>query len=214
MKDQVVLKAPKAKKTNKEPAHTKMDTDVSPPDAEPEEAEKMDTSIMLADKRKPTSTQKTPNKKVRTKAPRAEKREMDEEDPSTVKPPKTRKTKGKQQQPQQQAIKGTIKVSPETPPQGTGASSSSSSSTAKAPPAQPAQPARSGPISPQDVGIQVIREKFEEMNNKKKISNHQYEEYKEAIKKWRNARNTARTQKLNILKKMYSDVIYPKLNTT
>ena len=73
MNDQVVLKAPKPKKTNKEPAHAKMDADVSPPDAEPEEAEKMDTSIMLADKRTPTSTQKTPNKKVRTKAPRAEK---------------------------------------------------------------------------------------------------------------------------------------------
>ena len=210
MKDQVVLKAPKPKKTNKEPAHAKMDTDVSPPDAEPEEAEKMDASIMLADKRKSASSQKPPNKKVRTKAPRAEKREMDGEDPTTVKPPKTGKTKGKQQQPQQQAIKGTIKVSPETPPQGTGgaSSSSSSSSTAKAP---PTQPARSNAIYPKDVGVQVIREKLEELSNQKKISSHQFKLFTESFQKWKNSRRHHRVANLEILKDLYAEIVYPKI---
>ena len=149
-------------------------------DAVPDTAEAMDTSaIPTAEKRKPLSVRQSKAKRQKPKPPTQEKREFQEDPSTTTKPPKARRVRGKQPQPQ--ALGATINIpkdnktpnvdEAETAQEETGASSSSKAPVRK--------PTMNKAISPSKVGIQVIREKFEEMNNSKSIDTGDYQRFQE-----------------------------------
>ena len=149
-------------------------------DVVPDTAEAMDTSaIPTAEKRKPLSVRQSKAKRQKPKPPTQEKREFQEDPSTTTKPPKARRVRGKQPQPQ--ALGATINIpkdnktpnvdEAETAQEETGASSSSKAPVRK--------PTMNKAISPSKVGIQVIREKFEEMNNSKSIDTGDYQRFQE-----------------------------------
>ena len=149
-------------------------------DVVPDTAEAMDTSaIPTAEKRKPLSVRQSKAKRQKPKPPTQEKREFQEDPSTTTKPPKARRVRGKQPQPQ--ALGATINIpkdnktpnvdEAETAQEETGASSSSKAPVRK--------PTMNKAISPSKIGIQVIREKFEEMNNSKSIDTGDYQRFQE-----------------------------------
>ena len=151
-------------------------------DVVPDTAEAMDTSaIPTAEKRKPLSVRQSKAKRQKPKPPTQEKREFQEDPSTTTKPPKARRVRGKQPQPQ--ALGATINIpkdnktpnvdEAETAQEETGASSSSKAPVRK--------PTMNKAISPSKVGIQVIREKFEEMNNSKSIDTGDYQRFQAGI---------------------------------
>ena len=103
-------------------------------DVVPDTAEAMDTTaIPTAEKRKPLSVRQSKAKRQKPKPPTQEKREFQEDPSTTTKPPKARRVRGKQPQPQ--ALGATINIpkdnktpnvdEAETAQEETGASSSS-----------------------------------------------------------------------------------------
>ena len=188
---------------------SKMDVDVVP-----NTAEAMDTTaIPTAEKRKPLSVRQSKAKRQKPKPPTQEKREFQEDPSTTTKPPKARRVRGKQPQPQ--ALGATINIhkdnktpnvdEAETAQEETGASSSSKAPVRK--------PTMNKAISPSKVGIQVIREKFEEMNNNKSIDTGDYQRFQEVYGKWKSSKGEEKKQHLKEAKELYKSIIYPKLKS-
>ena len=202
-----VKKVNHQKKLQKETS--KMNVDVVP-----DTAEAMDTTpIPTAEKRKPLSVRQSKAKRQKPKPPTQEKREF-QEDPSTnTKPPKARRVRGKQPQPQ--ALGATINIpkdnktpnvdEAETAQEETGASSSSKAPVRK--------PTMNKAISPSKVGIQVIREKFEEMNNSKSIDTADYQKFQQVYGQWKSSKGEEKKQHLKEAKELYKSIIYPKLKS-
>ena len=183
-------------------------------DVVPDTAEAMDTSaIPTAEKRKPFSVRQSKAKRQKPKPPTQEKREFQEDPSTTTKPPKARRVRGKQPQPQ--ALGATINIpkdnktpnvdEAETAQEETGASSSSKAPVRK--------PTMNKAISPSKVGIQVIREKFEEMNNSKSIDTGDYQRFQEVYGKWKSSKGEEKKQHLKEAKELYKSIIYPKLKS-
>ena len=183
-------------------------------DVVPDTAEAMDTSaIPTAEKRKPLSVRQSKAKRQKPKPPTQEKREFQEDPSTTTKPPKARRVRGKQPQPQ--ALGATINIpkdnktpnvdEAETAQEETGASSSSKAPVRK--------PTMNKAISPSKVGIQVIREKFEEMNNSKSIDTGDYQRFQEVYGKWKSSKGEEKKQHLKEAKELYKSIIYPKLKS-
>ena len=183
-------------------------------DVVPDTAEAMDTTaIPTAEKRKPLSVRQSKAKRQKPKPPTQEKREFQEDPSTTTKPPKARRVRGKQPQPQ--ALGATINIpkdnktpnvdEAETAQEETGASSSSKAPVRK--------PTMSKAISPSKVGIQVIREKFEEMNNSKNIDTADYQKFQEVYGKWKSSKGEEKKQHLKEAKELYKSIIYPKLKS-
>ena len=177
-------------------------------------AEAMDTTaIPTAEKRKPLSVRQSKAKRQKPKPPTQEKREFQEDPSTTTKPPKARRVRGKQPQPQ--ALGATINIhkdkktpnvdEAETAQEETGASSSSKAPVRK--------PTMNKAISPSKVGIQVIREKFEEMNNNKSIDTGDYQRFQEVYGKWKSSKGEEKKQHLKEAKELYKSIIYPKLKS-
>ena len=180
----------------------------------PDTAEAMDTTaIPTAEKRKPLSVRQSKAKRQKPKPPTQEKREFQEDPSTTTKPPKARRVRGKQPQPQ--ALGATINIpkdnktpnvdEAETAQEETGASSSSKAPVRK--------PTMNKAISPSKVGIQVIREKFEEMNNSKSIDTGDYQRFQEVYGKWKSSKGEEKKQHLKEAKELYKSIIYPKLKS-
>ena len=202
-----VKKVNHQKKLQKETS--KMNVDVVP-----DTAEAMDTTaIPTAEKRKPLSVRQTKAKRQKPKPPTQEKREFQEDPSTTTKPPKARRVRGKQPQPQ--ALGATINIpkdnktpnvdEAETAQEETGASSSSKAPVRK--------PTVSKAISPSKVGIQVIREKFEEMNNSKSIDTADYQKFQQVYGQWKSSKGGEKKQHLKEAKELYKSIIYPKLKS-
>ena len=202
-----VKKVNHQKKLQKETS--KMNVDVVP-----DTAEAMDTTpIPTAEKRKPLSVRQTKAKRQKPKPPTQEKREFQEDPSTTTKPPKARRVRGKQPQPQ--ALGATINIpkdnktpnvdEAETAQEETGASSSSKAPVRK--------PTMSKAISPSKVGIQVIREKFEEMNNSKSIDTADYQKFQQVYGQWKSSKGEEKKQHLKEAKELYKSIIYPKLKS-
>ena len=183
-------------------------------DVVPNTAEAMDTTaIPTAEKRKPLSVRQSKAKRQKPKPPTQEKREFQEDPSTTTKPPKARRVRGKQPQPQ--ALGATINIpkdnktpnvdEAETAQEETGASSSSKAPVRK--------PTMNKAISPSKVGIQVIREKFEEMNNSKSIDTGDYQRFQEVYGKWKSSKGEEKKQHLKEAKELYKSIIYPKLKS-
>ena len=183
-------------------------------DVVPDTTEAMDTTaIPTAEKRKPFSVRQSKAKRQKPKPPTQEKREFQEDPSTTTKPPKARRVRGKQPQPQ--ALGATINIpkdnktpnvdEAETAQEETGASSSSKAPVRK--------PTMSKAISPSKVGIQVIREKFEEMNNNKNIDTADYQKFQEVYGKWKSSKGEEKKQHLKEAKELYKSIIYPKLKS-
>ena len=183
-------------------------------DVVPDANEAMDTTaIPTAEKRKPFSVRQSKAKRQKPKPPTQQKREFQEEPSTTTKPPKARRVRGKQPQPQ--ALGATINIpkdnktpnvdEAETAQEETGASSSSKAPVRK--------PTMSKTISPSKVGIQVIREKFEEMNNSKNIDTADYQKFQEVYGKWKSSKGEEKKQHLKEAKELYKSIIYPKLKS-
>ena len=158
-------------------------------DVVPDTAEAMDTSaIPTAEKRKPLSVRQSKAKRQKPKPPTQEKRDFQEDPSTTTKLPKARRVRGKQPQPQ--ALGATINIpkdnktpnvdEAETAQEETGASSSSKAPVRK--------PTMNKAISPSKVGMQVIRENFEEMNNSKSIDTGDYQRFQEVYGKWQSSK--------------------------
>ena len=173
-------------------------------DVVPDTAEAMDTTaIPTAKKRKPLSVRQSKAKRQKPKPPTQEKREFQEDPSTTTKPPKARRVRGKQPQPQ--ALGATINIpkdnktpnvdEAETAQEETGASSSSKAPVGK--------PTMNKAISPSKVGIQVIREKFEEMNNSKSIDTGNYQRFQEVYGKWKSSKGEEKKQHLKEAKELY-----------
>ena len=188
---------------------SKMNVDVVPNTAEAMET----TAIPTAEKRKPLSVRQSKAKRQKPKPPTQEKREFQEDPSTTTKPPKARRVRGKQPQPQ--ALGATINIhkdnktpnvdEAETAQEETGASSSSKAPVRK--------PTMNKAISPSKVGIQVIREKFEEMNNNKSIDTGDYQRFQEVYGKWKSSKGEEKKQHLKEAKELYKSIIYPKLKS-
>ena len=202
-----VKKVNHQKKLQKETS--KMNVDVVP-----DTAEAMDTTpIPTAEKRKPLSVRQTKAKRQKPKPPTQEKREFQEDPSTTTKPPKARRVRGKQPQPQ--ALGATINIpkdnktpnvdEAETAQEETGASSSSKAPVRK--------PTLNKAISPSKVGIQVIREKFEEMNNSKSIDTADYQKFQQVYGQWKSSKGEEKKQHLKEAKELYKSIIYPKLKS-
>ena len=202
-----VKKVNHQKKLQKETS--KMNVDVAP-----DTAEAMDTTaIPTAEKRKPLSVRQSKAKRQKPKPPTQEKREFQEDPSTTTKPPKARRVRGKQPPPQ--ALGATINIpkdnktpnvdEAETAQEETGASSSSKAPVRK--------PTMNKAISPSKVGIQVIREKFEEMNNSKSIDTGDYQRFQEVYGKWKSSKGEEKKQHLKEAKELYKSIIYPKLKS-
>ena len=202
-----VKKVNHQKKLQKETS--KMNVDVVP-----DTAEAMDTTaIPTAEKRKPLSVRQSKAKRQKPKPPTQEKREFQEDPSTTTKPPKARRVRGKQPQPQ--ALGATINIpkdnktpnvdEAETAQEETGASSSSKAPVRK--------PTMSKAISPSKVGIQVIREKFEEMNNSKSIDTADYQKFQQVYGQWKSSKGEEKKQHLKEAKELYKSIIYPKLKS-
>ena len=202
-----VKKVNHQKKLQKETS--KMNVDVVP-----DTAEAMDTTpIPTAEKRKPLSVRQTKAKTQKPKPPTQEKREFQEDPSTTTKPPKARRVRGKQPQPQ--ALRATINIpkdnktpnvdEAETAQEETGASSSSKAPVRK--------PTMNKAISPSKVGIQVIREKFEEMNNSKSIDTADYQKFQQVYGQWKSSKGEEKKQHLKEAKELYKSIIYPKLKS-
>ena len=202
-----VKKVNHQKKLQKETS--KMNVDVVP-----DTAEAMDTTpIPTAEKRKPLSVRQTKAKRQKPKPPTQEKREFQEDPSTTTKPAKARRVRGKQPQPQ--ALGATINIpkdnktpnvdEAETAQEETGASSSSKAPVRK--------PTMSKAISPSKVGIQVIREKFEEMNNSKSIDTADYQKFQQVYGQWKSSKGEEKKQHLKEAKELYKSIIYPKLKS-
>ena len=183
-------------------------------DVVPDANEAMDTTaIPTAEKRKPFSVRQSKAKRQKPKPPTQEKREFQEDPSTTTKPPKARRVRGKQPQPQ--ALGATINIpkdnktpnvdEAETAQEETGASSSSKAPVRK--------PTMNKAISPSKVGIQVIREKFEEMNNSKSIDTADYQKFQEVYGKWKSSKGEEKKQHLKEAKELYKSIIYPKLKS-
>ena len=201
-----VVKTIKKPRKSKE-QDTPMAVDVAPP---PEPTEQpMNTSS--TDKRAPTGNRKTPAKRIKGKQPSQEKREFLEDPSTTTKPPPKRRARGKQP-PAQPALQ-TINIPKDnktpdveeapTAKEETGATSSTKTSVKKA--------NKQGVISPSKVGIQVIREKFEEMNNKSEIEASDYKKFQEVYTGWKNTKGQGEKEKLKEAQKLYKAIIHPKL---
>lgn len=202
-----VKKVNHQKKLQKETS--KMNVDVVP-----DTAEAMDTTpIPTAEKRKPLSVRQTKAKRQKPKPPTQEKREFQEDPSTTTKPPKARRVRGKQPQPQ--AVGTTINIpkdnktpnvdEAETAQEETGAPFSSKAPVRK--------PTMSKAISPSKVGIQVIREKFEEMNNSKSIDTADYQKFQQVYGQWKSSKGEEKKQHLKEAKELYKSIIYPKLKS-
>ena len=202
-----VKKVNHQKKLQKETS--KMNVDVAP-----DTAEAMDTTaIPTAEKRKPLSVRQSKAKRQKPKPPTQEKREFQEDPSTTTKPPKARRVRGKQPPPH--ALGATINIpkdnktpnvdEAETAQEETGASSSSKAPVRK--------PTMNKAISPSKVGIQVIREKFEEMNNSKSIDTGDYQRFQEVYGKWKSSKGEEKKQHLKEAKELYKSIIYPKLKS-
>ena len=189
---------------------TKMNVDV----AREEDKAPMDTSSKLVEKRRPTGNRTSAFKRQKQKPPTQDKREFQEDPSTTTKPPKARRVRGKQPQPQ--ALGATINIpkdnktpnvdEAETAQEETGASSSSKAPVRK--------PTLNKAISPSRVGIQVvIREKFEEMNNSKSIDTAVYQKFQEVYGKWKSSKGEEKKQHLKEAKELYKSIIYPKLKS-
>ena len=188
---------------------SKMNVDVVPNVNEPMDT----TAIPTAEKRKPLSVRQSKAKRQKPKPPTQEKREFQEDPSTTTKPPKARRVRGKQPQPQ--ALGATINIpkdnktpnvdEAETAQEETGASSSSKAPVRK--------PTMNKAISPSKVGIQVIREKFEEMNNSKSIDTGDYQRFQEVYGKWKSSKGEDKKQYLKEAKELYKSIIYPKLKS-
>ena len=183
-------------------------------DVVPDTAEAMDTSaIPTGEKRKPLSVRQSKAKRQKPKPPTQEKREFQEDPSTTTKPPKARRVRGKQPQPQ--ALGATINIpkdnktpnvdEAETAQEETGASSSSKAPVRK--------PTMNKAISPSKVGIQVIREKFEEMNNSKSIDTGEYQKFQQVYGQWKSSKGEEKKQHLKEAKELYKSIIYPKLKS-
>ena len=194
-------------------------------DVVPDANEAMDTTaIPTAEKRKPFSVRQSKAKRQKPKPPTQEKREFQEDPSTTTKPPKARRVRGKQPQPQ--ALGATINIpkdasaeasrgfhdnktpdvdEAETAQEETGASSSSKAPVRK--------PTMNKAISPSKVGIQVIREKFEEMNNSKNIDTADYQKFQEVYGQWKSSKGEEKKQHLKEAKELYKSIIYPKLKS-
>jgi hypothetical protein len=174
----------------------------------------MDTSSKLVEKRRPTGNRTSAFKRQKPKPPTQEKREFQEDPSTTTKPPKARRVRGKQPQPQ--ALGATINIpkdnktpnvnEAETAQEETGASSSSSKAPVR-------KPTMNKAISPSKVGIQVIREKLEEMNNSKSIDTADYQRFQEVYGKWKSSKGEDKKQHLKEAKELYKSIIYPKLKS-
>ena len=172
-------------------------------DVVPDTAEAMDiTAIPTAEKRKPLSVRQSKAKRQKPKPPTQEKRDFQEDPSTTTKPPKARRVRGKQPQPQ--ALGATINIpkdnktpnvdEAETAQEETGASSSSKAPVRK--------PTMNKAISPSKVGIQVIREKFEEMNSSKSIDTGDYQRFQEVYGKWKSSKGEEKKQHLKEAKEL------------
>ena len=183
-------------------------------DVVPDANKAMDTTaIPTAEKRKPFSVRQSKAKRQKLKPPTQEKREFQEDPSTTTKPPKARRVRGKQPQPQ--ALGATINIpkdnktpnvdEAETAQEETGASSSTKAPVRK--------PTMNKAISPSKVGIQVIREKFEEINNSKSIDTADYQRFQEVYGQWKSSKGEDKKQHLKEAKELYKSIIYPKLRS-
>ena len=184
-------------------------------DVVPDTAEAMDTSaIPTAEKRKPLSVRQSKAKKeTETKTANAGEERISGRPIHSTKPPKARRVRGKQPQPQ--ALGATINIpkdnktpnvdEAETAQEETGASSSSKAPVRK--------PTMNKAISPSKVGIQVIREKFEEMNNSKSIDTGDYQKFQQVYGQWKSSKGEEKKQHLKEAKELYKSIIYPKLKS-
>ena len=188
---------------------SKMNVDVVPDVNEPMDT----TAIPTAEKRKPLSVRQSKAKRQKPKPPGQEKREFQEDPSTTTKPPKARRVRGKQPQPQ--ALGATINIPKDnkTPNVGeaeTAQEETGASSLSKAPVRKPTM---NRAISPSKVGIQVTREKFEEMNNSKSIDTGDYQRFQEVYGKWKSSKGEGKKQHLKEAKELYKSIIYPKLKS-
>ena len=84
-------------------------------DVVPDANEPMDTTaIPTAEKRNPFSVRQSKAKRQKPKPPTQEKREFQEDPSTTTKQPKARRVRGKQPEPQPQALGATINIPKES----------------------------------------------------------------------------------------------------
>ena len=75
------------------------------------------------------------------------------------------------------------------------------------------KPTMNKAISPSKVEIQVIREKFEDMNNSKSIDTGDYQKFQQVYGQWKSSKGEEMKQHLKEAKELYKSIIYPKLNS-
>ena len=68
-------------------------------------------------------------------------------------------------------------------------------------------------ISPSKVGIQVRREKFEEMSNSKSIDTADFQKFQAVYGKWNSSKGEEKKQHLKEAKELYKSIIDPKLKS-
>ena len=170
---------------------TKKAVDLAPP-PEPTEAP-MDT--LATEKRAPTGSRKTPAKRLEGKQPSQEEREFLEDPPTTTKPPLKRRARGKQP-PSQPALRtintprGNKTTDVEEAPRAKEETQASSTKT----PVKKAN--KDDVIAPHRVGIQVMQEKFEEMNKRSEIEAIDYKRFQEIYKGWKTPKGRERKKNL------------------
>lgn len=163
------------------------------------------------EKRAPTGNRKTPAKRIKGKQPTQEKREFLEDPSTTTKPPPKRRARGKQ--PPAQPSLQTINIpkdnkTPDVEKAPKAQEETQASSSTKT----PVKKTTKQVIAPSKVGIQVIREKFEEMNNRNEIEASDYKRFQEVYTGWKNTKGLGKKEKLKEAQKLYKTIIFPKLN--
>ena len=184
--------------TRVRPAPKRRITKKSPPVEEEEEVEHMDTRAG-SQKREGTAPQE-----------------------GTAKRPNRRQTR--EPKPKRMEI---LNVDAEQPPRPKAkAKASASASPSSSPPPQPAQEEAQQTkgvkktiekehsakvVLPSKAGIQVMREAFENAHNKKVIDLLTYREYAELFNQWKSSKKEEKKERLNEMRQMYKEKLYPKL---
>ena len=166
-------------------------------DVVPDVNEPMDTTaIPTAEKRKPLSVRQSKAKRQKPKPPTQEKREFQEDPSTTTKPPKARRVRGKQPQPQ--ALGATINIPQDN----------------KTPNVDEAETAQ------EETGASsFIKSTSQETNNEQSNITKQgrntgdYQRFQEVYGKWKSSKGEDKKQYLKEAKELYKSIIYPKLKS-
>ena len=199
---------PKKEKEKAKP----MEVDTTPDDVLRKYHNQITDETMALNKRRPITHGTTQPKKQRSASTAQEKREFHDDPSTTTKPPPKRRTRGKQ--PQQPTLQ-TINIrkdnkTPDVEEAPKAKEETQASSSTKTPIRKTNKQSGTAPL-PSKVGIQVMREKFQEMNNRKTIQSEEYEQFQEVYGKWKSSKGDQKKQHLKDAQKLYKSCIYPKI---